>query len=41
MKRIKNFSNYENISESKVYFMNDLLYKLRELVDLNSDEWAN
>jgi hypothetical protein len=41
MKRIKNFSNYKNISESKVYFMNDLLYKLRELVDLNSDEWAN
>ena len=41
MKRIKNFSNYKNISESKVYFMNDLLYKLRELVDLNNNEWAS
>lgn len=41
MKRIKNFSNYENISESKVYFMNDLFYKLRELADLNDNEWAN
>ena len=42
MKRIKNFNDFDDldfISESRVYFMNDLLQKLRELRDENN-EWA-
>jgi len=42
MKRIKKFNDFDDldfISESRVYFMNDLLQKLRELRDDNN-EWA-
>lgn len=46
MKRIKKFNNFDDldfISESRVYFMNDLLFKLRDLRDEPSSlsEWAS
>lgn len=44
MKRIKKFVDYDDlefISESKVYFMNDLLLKLREIRDEENNEWAS
>lgn len=43
MKRIKKFNDFDDldfISESRVYFMNDLLRKLRELRDYENNEWA-
>ena len=43
MKRIKKFNDFDDldfISESRVYFMNDLLIKLRELRDYENNEWA-
>lgn len=44
MKRIKNFVDFDDldfISESKVYFMNDLVLKLREIRDEQNNEWAS
>ena len=44
MKRIKKFNDFgglDFISESKVYFMNDLLLKLREIRDEENNEWAS
>lgn len=44
MKRIKKFGDFDDldfISESRVYFMNDLLLKLRELKNEESNEWAS
>lgn len=43
MKRIKKINDFDDldfISESRVYFMNDLLIKLRELRDYENNEWA-
>jgi hypothetical protein len=44
MKRIKKFGDFDDsdfISESRVYFMNDLLLKLRELKNEENNEWAS
>lgn len=44
MKRIKKFGDFDDldfISESRVYFMNDLVLKLREIRDEQNNEWAS